>query len=263
MAAFSSFDDDVFEPVPVQATIPAFDLDNPQSEEAYGSVNQGLITGAMIGTNAGSRIPERNRYYQKPEQLLKLSQLQGLYNRREGGKAFRLLKTKYRLDVDPSFYEDGTSQHFAYRTAGHHIDFSLKVPDRIGFDVILPPPSINVNTTWCFHLNLLGSARPFLNHRGDLGFDPTGRMLFVGTHDHDNIFLAMAPRSFLDGDDDPIALGTQSESTQMTRTHIRMATCIILWAMGRIPNKDYSTRDNYYIDLYEKLDQYKAVTDWV
>src|SRR6266571_6803389 len=74
---------------------------------------------------------------------------------------------------------------------GHHIDFLLKVPDRMGFDVILPPPSIGVNTTWCFHLNLLGSVHPFLNHRGDLGFDPTGRMLFIGTHDHDNIFLAM------------------------------------------------------------------------
>ncbi|KAF8315299.1 uncharacterized protein EI90DRAFT_3175163 [Cantharellus anzutake] len=63
---------------------------------------------------------------------------------------------------------------------------------------ILPPPSIGVNTTWCFNLNLLGSIWPFLNHRGDLGFDPTGRTLFIGTHNHDNIFLAIAPWTFVE-----------------------------------------------------------------
>ena len=145
---------------------------------------------------------------------------------------------------------------------GHHIDFSLKVPDCMGFDAILPPPSIGVNTTWCFHLNLLGSVHPFLNHRGDLGFDPTGRMLFIGTHDHDNIFLAMAPQFFVDGDDEPVAPGTQSGPTIMTHIHVCMATCIILWVMGCIPHRDYSTPD-LYIDLGDRLDGYKAITDWV
>jgi hypothetical protein len=260
----ASFDNhhDVIEPVPVEATIPPFDLENPQAEEAYGSVRQDVIAGAMIGTNTASTIRERDRYYQRAEQLLKLSLLQRLYEEGSGAKALRLLKMKNRLDVDTKFYKPGNSSLFTYRMEGHHIDFSLKVPDRMGFDVILPPPSIGVNTTWCFNLNLLGSVRPFLNHRGDLGFDPTGRMLFIGTHNHDNIFLAMAPRTFVEGDDEPVAPGTQSGPTTMTHTHVQMATCIILWAMGRIPHRDYSTH-SLYIDLGERLDKYRAIADWV
>ena len=43
MASFGHLDDDVIEPVPVEATIPPFDLENPQAEEAYGPVKWDVI----------------------------------------------------------------------------------------------------------------------------------------------------------------------------------------------------------------------------
>ena len=255
-------DDLMVETVPLEATIPPFDLENPQAEEAYGSVKQNVIAQAMVGTTTAPSNREVEQYHSKRTQSLKLSVLKRLYDDGEGERAFALLKKKWRLDVDQSFYKDGTSTHFTYQMAGHHIDFSLKVPDRIGFDVILPPESIGVNTTWCFHLALSGAVRGFLNQRGDLGFDPTGRMLHIGTHDHDNIFLAMAPKRFLD-QDEILTPGTPSGATQMTQPHVRMATCILLWAMGRIAHTDYSTRPNAYVALQGTLDQYRSVTDWV
>jgi hypothetical protein len=262
MDSTNHLDDDVMEPMPAEATIPPFDLHNPQAEDDYGAVDQGLIAGSMVGTDTVSGIPERDRYYKMHEQIVKLSVLRRLYEEGRGSKAFCLLKNKCRLEVDADICGPADSSRFTYSMQAHYIDFSLRVPDRVGFDAILTPPSLNINTTWCFNLNLLGSICPFLNNRGDLGFDPAGRMLWIGTHDHDNIFLAMAPRSFIEGDDDPAAPGRQSGPTIMSHIHVRMATCIILWAMGRIPNRDYSTHTPY-IALEGRLDQYREVTDWV
>jgi len=58
MASSGHLDDNAIEPVPVDATIPPFDLENPQAEEAYGSVKQDVITGAMVGTSTASSTPE-------------------------------------------------------------------------------------------------------------------------------------------------------------------------------------------------------------
>jgi hypothetical protein len=254
--------DELIDPVSVEATIPPFDIDNPQAEEGYGSVSQDVIARAMVGSRSASSEPERDRYYRKMAQPLKLSLLQALYNKGDGEKAFSLLRRKWRLEVDAHLYAPGASATFTHMMAGHFIDFSLKVPDRAGFDAILP--TIGANTEWCFHLNLCGSVREFLNHCGDLGFDPSGRMLHIGTKDHDNVYLSMAPKGFLDGTDDPVAPGTHAGTTLMTRAHVRMATCIILWAMGEIPHRDYSTRKpNIYVELDGELRQYMQVTDWV
>ena len=87
-------------------------------------------------------------------------------------------------------------------------------------------------------------------------------MLHIGMHNNDNIFLAMAPKCFL-YQDEILTPGTPSGATQMTQPHVRMATCILLWAMGRIAHTDYSTRPNAYVALQGTLDQYRSVTDWV
>ncbi|KAF8310813.1 uncharacterized protein EI90DRAFT_3139119 [Cantharellus anzutake] len=189
----SAIIDELIDPLPAAATIPPFDIDNPQAEEGYGSVTQDVIARSLLGSKTSSSEPERERYYRKAARSLPLSMLQSLYNGGEGAKAFSLLKRKLALSVDVDMYEPGGSPRFTHMMAGHHIDFSLKVPDRVGFDTILP--TTRAHTSWCFNLNLCGSVREFLNHRGDLGFDPTARMLHIGTQDHDNVYLAMAPKA--------------------------------------------------------------------
>jgi hypothetical protein len=54
MDSADHLDDDVTEPMPAE------DLHNPQAEDDYGAVDQGLIAGSMVGMDTESSIPEQD-----------------------------------------------------------------------------------------------------------------------------------------------------------------------------------------------------------
>ncbi|KAF8342353.1 uncharacterized protein EI90DRAFT_3011842 [Cantharellus anzutake] len=245
MAAISTDSSDLIELPSEEDTIPPYDIHNPLAEEGYGAVRQDIIARARLGTTEASNQPEMQKFYDTPSRTLPMKTLRHLYINKNGASAFSLLQRKHRLHLDPQFHEPGTSRQYTFRLNGHSIDFSLKVPDRCGFDAILPPSPIGVLPTWSFDLDLCGSLRDFLNRKGDLGFDPRGRMLYIGKFGHDSVFLAMAPNSFLDGSLDPVPCGHVTGPTQMNTSHIRMATSIILWSMTYISDRDYSTLTRY------------------
>ena len=72
MADTELLDDDLtIKTVPLEVTIPPFDLENPQAEEAYGSVKQNVIAQAMVGTITAPSNREVEQYLSKLTQFLK------------------------------------------------------------------------------------------------------------------------------------------------------------------------------------------------
>ncbi len=116
--------------------------------------------------------------------------------------------------------QPGTSDAYDWEIYGHYLDFSLKVPSHIGFDAILPATSIGISLVWKLEIDLKQSIHEFYNHKGDLGFDPCGRMLFIGKHGHELVFLAMAPIGFLNDPNYPvIPNGHTTGETHMNAHH--------------------------------------------
>ena len=176
-----------------------------------------------------------------------------------------MLQDKRRLFVDSGMIQPGTSDLYDWEINGHYIDFSLRVPSRLGFDAILPARSGGVSFDWKLEIDLKQSIREFYNIKGDLGFDPCGRMLFIGKHGHELVFMAMAPTEFVDNVHPLVLNGYTSGPTHMNATHSRMATCIFLWCMGQLNNRSYNLvrETSAYVDLCGPLFQYHDVATWV
>jgi hypothetical protein len=67
-----------------------------------------------------------------------------------------------------------------------------------------------------------------------LGFDPAGRMLYIGQCNNEDIFLAMAPNAFLNGYITPSPAGRSSGTSTMSARHYRQAIMMLVYFLAKI-----------------------------
>ena len=106
-----------------------------------------------------------------------------------------------------------------------------------------------------------GRRRDFKCKYGCLGFDPAGRMLYLGQRDGEDIWLGMLPQSFLDSYDDNLPAAYSSGYTCLTARHYRQLVMIIASVLHRMHNQAFYCHDIYEIDLDGALPYFEKFTD--
>ena len=169
-----------------------------------------------------------------------------------------MLGNRTRILIDPDLIMQPAEDRLVRDSDRSVIDFMLCVGDRIGFDAAIPTEA---NRLWTASLNLRSPYRDFKCKYGCLGFDPTGRMLYLGQRDSEDIWLGMLPRSFLDSYDDNLPAAYSSGDTCLTARHYRQLVMIIASVLHHMHNWAFYCHDIYEIDLDGALPYFEKFTD--
>ena len=95
-----------------------------------------------------------------------------------------------------------------------------------------------------------------------LGFDPTGRMLFLGHCRNKDIFLAMAPNDFLRGHYTPTCAGYSTDPTNMSRRHYCQTVMLLAHFLAKVKELSFLNTDPIYeINLDSEYPDFEFVTD--
>jgi hypothetical protein len=175
---------------------------------------------------------------------IKLSTLKTFYKKNDKN-VLSLLSKRRTVIIDNEFRLKMGSGQILMDTTTSMIDYHLTVANCIGFSPLLPnSPSHHL---FQFRMDLKKQIREFKGKHAMLGFDPTGCMLFIGKRDNEDVFLAMAPNSFLQGETTSTRRRRSSASSVMSRHHYRQTVMMIAHFLGQLPDLSYLTSHD---DIY-------------
>lgn len=184
-------------------------------------------------------------FYKKPVTRVKLSVLQKDYEGNKERVALQRLRERYEVAIDKTYLHNVVDPNLAWGTRDHYLDFLVLVSGSIGLHVALPKDPVS---NYAFMLDLHQRDRLWGVHDADLGFDPTGRMLYIGTYLEDEIWLAMVPRSFTDRSSDEEADMTSLGGTtkSLSERHYCMVISFLAMQLQRGGFSDIYVRDPYH-----------------
>ena len=222
-------------------------------------VNQSAILDGIIGTARDKQSAE-NRFKDLPVRSLKLSTLKAIYQKKDEQKAVKLLSNRHSLQIDNEFRVKLGVGQVLMDTDESMIDYHLTIANQTGFSALLP--NARTDHRFCFEMDLKKPYFCFKGKHAMLGFDPAGSMLYIGQCHHEDVFLAMAPKAFLQGHTQPCPPGRASASPLMSKRHYRQMVMMIAHFLALLPERPYdNVRSVYEMDLESSKPNFEHVTD--
>ncbi|KAG9309436.1 hypothetical protein JVU11DRAFT_10690 [Chiua virens] len=188
------------------------------------------------------------RFFNMPVKTTKLSSLRNIAQRKDKRTAYALLRSRRVLKLDEEFILDHNGPDTVPRIGPHFWDFSLIVGHSIGLHAALPVTC--ADATWHCELNF---NRPYtLWPTADvpyLPFDPTGRMMYIGTRRQENMWLALVPKTYTDPDHLDNVSGRyprlNASTTALARKHSLMIIMFFAWAFHKLRLQDIHCETKY------------------
>jgi hypothetical protein len=221
--------------------------------------DQSAILTGIIGT-ARKNYSSDQAFNNMPVNPIDLSMLKALYEAEKEDAAVNLLSQRHSITIDDEFRIPLGTGQVIMNTDDSMIDFHLTVANSIGFSSLLPnAPS---DHRFAFDMSL---RKPYVSFKGKhamLGFDPARCMLFIGRCHNEDVFLAMAPNTFLRGHIQPCPPGHSSASSLMSRRHYRQVIMMILHFLAQLPQRSYPVHKSVYNqDLDSELPRFDLITE--
>lgn len=232
-----------------------FDLDQP-TEAEIGAADISVVPEALVSDKddrvnqsevldeiIGTCLQMENDFDDMRVHKVKLSTLKDHYEN-DNVAAVALLSSRHRVHIDDDFRLRVGAGQIQMETKTTAIDYHLTVANCMGLSPLLP--NTESDHRFEFEMDL---KKPILDFKGKhamLGFDPTGRMLYIGHCTNENVFLAMAPNEFLRGEVMPTRAGHSSSSPTMSTRHYRQMVMMIAHFLERVPQLPFSNMGSVY-----------------
>lgn len=218
---------------------------------------QSDIMKEIIGTTLYLRSAEA--FYNMQPRELKLSRLKEFYTKKDKN-VVSLLAARRKVVIDEEFLLKMGVGQILMETDSSMIDYHLTVGNRLGFSPLLP--NVQSDPQFSFELNLKGQIREFKGKNAMLGFDPAGRMLYVGRCRNEDVFLAMAPNQFLKGYYRPTRAGYSTGSSQMSKRHYRQTVMMLAHFLAQVQELPFVNNEPVYqLDLESDQPDFNGITD--
>lgn len=227
-------DDSRDQPVDVDHIASALEADDPVTQEE--------LLRAIFQANV---IPEaeRDSFERLKPVSLRLSRLRDAFKKKQYMQAIQFLDSRTKIKVDSDLQVDPEDDLLLWSLRDHRLDYLLTVSSSIGLWAATPRTGSDHNFT--FNMDFHQPYRNFKGKYGKLGFDPKGRMLYIGTSKNDEVWLAMAPWTFLDGMADDIAPGHVTGDTRMSGPHYRMIVMFFAYVLASLEDRPFTCDDPY------------------
>ncbi len=122
------------------------------------------------------------------------------------------------------------------------LDFQLTVAKQMGFSPLLPNGT-NAHM-FSFKMDLKRPTHKFYRKHSMIGFDTTGSILYIGQAINVDVYLAMAPNSFLTRFT-PACLPRYSTGLSIISIrHYQQIVMMLAHFLGKIPDQAYYTLNN-------------------
>lgn len=165
--------------------------DVPDEITCADSPTQAQVVEGIIRNTASIRATDDAEFYEKSVKDLPVRTLKKIYDTRNRDHAIRMLHRRHRITFGRDDLYDPKDPALGWGRHKHFLDFLLVVPKEPGLDAIIPNREVDHN--FSFDFTLTQYYRPWTTKYGELGFDPSRRMLYIGKAGGQNVWLAMAP----------------------------------------------------------------------
>lgn len=190
---------------------------------------------------------------------LKLSKLRSLYENKDEN-VLSLLGTRHHIKIDEDYTLKMGVGKIYMDTTSSMIDFHLTVGGCLGLSPLLP--NSRSHHQFCLSMDLHQQYRDFKGKSAMLGFDPTGRMLYIGQCRNEDVFLAMAPNRFLEGHFTPTRAGYSKGSSVMSTCHYRQTIMMLATFLAKVPELSFfNVGEVYDQSLDSPSPNFSRVTD--
>lgn len=193
-----------------------------------------------------------------PLNTVYLSEFQKNFVHGRASSAISMLNNRTRIRIDRDFLAKPEDDDIVWDSDKSTIDFMLCVGADMGLKAAIP---LDANRLWTVKILLKMPYREFKDKHGHLGFDPTGRMLYFGQRDGEDIWLGMLPRPFLDGHVEDVPTGTCTGSPRMKARHYRQIVMILAKVLHGLRNRAFICHDIYSLDLEGPSPHFDLYTD--
>ncbi|KAH8977123.1 hypothetical protein EDB86DRAFT_3093129 [Lactarius hatsudake] len=208
---------------------------------------------------------EEDPFNEKRAHKVKLSDLHWQYlleEKERKQKALRLLTVRNEIVIDADMKLPVGKGQVIMTTDRTMLDYELTVGSEVGLGGILP----NARTAKHFmlELDLKQPLREFRGKRGMVGFDTQGKMLYIGRARNEDVFVAMAPNTFIWCEVEPCGAGHNTGRPQLSRRHYRQVVMMFAYFMAKIPELSFATprgKSVYELNLESATVKWDQVTN--
>jgi hypothetical protein len=143
-----------------------------------------------------------------PFQKLKLSVLQRTYEKKHRYAALTHLRERAFIEIDGQYKHpnDGrkvtSTGPIRMDIDEFYLDFVMYTSRYLGLGAIIP--NTEAHHHWTFTLSLKDQHHNFSPKHGLVGFETTGKMVYLGRCQQETVWIAFAPDHFVDGQSDPL-----------------------------------------------------------
>ena len=217
------------------------------------------IMKALVGSHASPDDFSLQRFLEIPTRGVRLSQLKSLYKHRDH-RVLQFLSdgTRHTVEIDDQFCLKANSGKILMDPSHSTIDYRMMVGDRMGLSPLLPNMLSCHN--FSFHLDLKMPYKAFRGKHAMLGFDPAGRMLYIGQCNNEDVYLAMVPDDVLSGQVPPSPAGFSTGHSVMSARHYRQVLMMIVHFLADLPKRSFMVLGTVY---EQDLDSVAANFDYV
>lgn len=229
-------DPDSAPPVPFdQTSVPAtLEVDDPVSPSA-------LIR--HVCDDAGNSDHSQAEYDQLPVSRLSMSSCRRMYEQKRERAAITTLQKKMKLYLDDNMQVSPDSPDVVFFADSHFLDYMMCIPLTMGFDAIIPSLPTRRHT---FNLTFARRHWEFPQaDKLDLGFDPSGRMMCIGTCENEDVWLAMVPISDIGNTPNREDITITKESTRMGALEARVVISMLTFYLRRIRFSNVAMTESY------------------
>ena len=209
-------------------------------------VSQEELLQAIFQSNV---VPEaeRDTYERLQPHCLRLSRLREAYCKKQSSQAIHYLTTRNKIKIDADLHVPSDDDHLLWRLNDHCLDYILVVSGFIGFWAATP--NVPVDHNYVLTLDLSKPYRDYKGKYGKLGFDPKGRMLYIGKCKNDDVWLALAPWEFIDSIDEGPPAGHVTGDTRLSKKHYHMMIMFLAFMLESISDRGFTCNDPYGVSL--------------
>ena len=164
-------------------------------------------------------------------QQLKLSVLERNFNAKHKVAALNHLLQPSYIKIDGTYTypndarnskEDGP---IVMNMDHHFLDFVMYVSRYPGLGAILP--NVKVRHDWAFNISLRDQTKLFNPKYGQIGFNTTGKMLYLGRCQEETVWIAFAPEAFVLNEIKPLGAEKTHRASHVTR-HQYLRFCLFM-----------------------------------
>ncbi|KAI5986662.1 hypothetical protein EDD15DRAFT_2200043 [Pisolithus albus] len=209
----------------------------PQQLEAMDGHHQADVNVSLYENDGAYGQDHVDKFKASAVKAIRLSTLRYMHENKRAMSAISLLKRRHRLEVDGEYVVNIHGANVVARVAPHYLDFVLYVGSRRGLDAALP--NVDVDHTWSAKLKLnLGYRQWPESRQGALGFDPKGRMMYVGNRLEEQLWIAMLPNEYLEGAELRRVVEMEGTGRAVSTQHRYMLTMFVAYVLDEMRHED-------------------------